>query len=90
MCRFLLRTFPRWWTSWHCQADVRRCDDADPEEELFFSVQEKQEQQLVSCGQPLHIGELNNRVSDRSMSALFVIDYVRRNDDEVRGLQGGM
>ena len=30
------------------------------------------------------------RVSDGSTSALFVIDYVRRNDDEVRELQGGI
>ena len=92
VCRFLLQTFPRWWTSWQCPADVRRCGDADPEEEeLFLGVQEKQEEQFFRMTRAgAKHGDLSNPVNDGSASVLFVIDYVKRNDDEVRQLQGGI
>lgn len=44
----------------------------------------------MTCVAAATHGNLSNRVSDGSMSAFFVIEYPKQNDDEVWELQGGI
>jgi hypothetical protein len=87
----LLRTFAWSWTSRQWSVDVRSRDDADPEEELFFCVQQRQTQQLLRVirAAATHWG-LDSQVGDKFVSALFLIDYVGCNKDEVWELQVGI